>query len=247
MSRTEIRQSLPCLRPLTSIRRSSMKSNDELPVLIKLCLYPDENYSLSMFRLLFSTRSSCSPNVCDEFSCTALMYCLRYQRFRLFDFLLEETSTDLNLQAKDRHGNNVLHYAVVYDACRPQLMNKLIDRWNQYKINVDQRNRFGFTPLLLGSNLRRNRFLSHPEIDRRLFSLCFLSAAFCGRYDLVELFLNKTEASIFVRDDFRRRNLLDFISIDRKVVASSSDDVAEFDFARRTENVESTRFSISFQ
>ena len=78
------------------------------------------------------------------------MYVLRFQRFRLFDVLLQEVAVDLNFAAKDRLGNTILHYAVVYARDRPKIMEKLIDKFNQFKIDVDQRNRSGFTPLLLG-------------------------------------------------------------------------------------------------
>ena len=37
---------------------------------------------------------------------------------------------------------------------------------------------------------------------------------FCGRYDLVSIFLTKSEASPFVRDHLRSRNLLDYIELD---------------------------------
>ena len=64
------------------------------------------------------------------------------------------------------------------------------DQYKHLKIDVDQRNNYGFTPLLL--------------------------AAFCGRYDLVLCLLTRTEASPFVRDDRRSKNLLDYIDMDMK-------------------------------
>ena len=146
-----ISRNLLPLRPLTSMKNiSSNEKIPSLPILIQLCLYPDENESLNVIKSLFSSNYSYSPNVSDQFHCNALMYTLRYQRYRLFHFLIEETSIHLNLRATDKQGNTILHYAVVYDGFHFEILEKLIEKCNQYKIDIDQRNQFGFTPLLLG-------------------------------------------------------------------------------------------------
>jgi len=78
------------------------------------------------------------------------MYTLRYQRYQLFDFLLNDISLDLNLRSKDRQGNTILHYAIIYGKNDTQIMENLINKFNQFGIYIDERNVLGFTPLLLG-------------------------------------------------------------------------------------------------
>jgi ankyrin repeat protein len=78
------------------------------------------------------------------------MYTLRYQRYQLFDFLLNDISLDINLRSKDRQGNTILHYAIIYGKNDTQIMENLITKFNQFGIYIDERNVLGFTPLLLG-------------------------------------------------------------------------------------------------
>ena len=171
MNLADINPNLPCLRILTSSptrkRRISCSTTSKsthsssssaqskvvssLPILIQLCIYPDEEYAYETMQTLFSTRNKYSPNVCDEFGCNVLMYTLRYQRFRLFDFLLNESSVDLNLRSKDRQGNNILHYAIIYGKNNTEILEKLIDKFKKFGTAIDERNAFGLTPLLLGN------------------------------------------------------------------------------------------------
>ncbi|CAF1217033.1 unnamed protein product [Rotaria sp. Silwood1] len=212
MNLPDINPNLPCLRPLTHSRigtrrlscstgsksphSSSTSSSTQLknlhpiPVLIQLCIYPDEDYAYQTMKLLFSSRYHYSPNVCDEFGCNVLMYTLRYQRYKLFDFLLNETSLDLNLRSKDQQGNTILHYVVIYGKDDTTIMNILIEKFIKFGIDIDERNVFGFTPLLF--------------------------AMFCGRYDLVLTLLTRTDASPFVRDYIQLTNMLGYIEIDAK-------------------------------
>jgi len=163
---------LPCLRVLTYFqkenRRMSASTNSKsshssslssstqskqfnsIPILIQLCFYPNEDYAYQTMKTLFSPRYHYSSNVCDEFGCNLLMYTLRYQRYQLFDFLLNDISLDLNLRSKDRQGNTILHYAIIYGKNNTPIIENLIEKFNKFGINVDQRNIFGFTPLLLG-------------------------------------------------------------------------------------------------
>jgi hypothetical protein len=105
MNLTDINPNLPCLRVLTCSqtqkRRMSCSTNSKssrsssstqskkvnsFPVLIQLCIYPNEDYAYQTMKTLFSSRLNYSPNVCDEFGCNVLMYTLCYQRYQLFDF-----------------------------------------------------------------------------------------------------------------------------------------------------------------
>jgi ankyrin repeat protein len=137
----------------SSSSSSSTKSKalNQLPILIQLCMHPDENYASRTMRLLLSPRHQYSPNISDEFGCNVLMYSLRYQRYRLFEFLLNDVSLDLNFSAKDRHGNTILHYAILYGGNDTQIIEKLIEKYKKFAIQIDERNNFGFTPLLLGN------------------------------------------------------------------------------------------------
>ena len=201
-----MRRQLSCSTHSKSTSSSKSADLTSLPLLIQLSLLPDEKSAYRTMRLLFASTSHSSPNVSDQFGCHLLMYVLRYQRFRLLDFLLQEVTVDLNFAARDRHGNTILHYAVVYARDQTQIMEKLIDKFKQFKIEVDQRNSSGFTPLLLGK-------VKNLSLQGR--STPFL-AIFCGRYDLVMLLLTKTEASPFVRDDVQLKNLIDYLHIDLK-------------------------------
>jgi ankyrin repeat protein len=78
------------------------------------------------------------------------MYSLRYQRFRLFDFLLNEITADLNLRSKDQQGNTILHYTIIYANDNTEILQKLLEKFKKFGITPDDRNIFGFTPLLLG-------------------------------------------------------------------------------------------------
>lgn len=136
----------------SSLSTSSTKSKDSNPssILIQLCLHSDENYACRSMRSLLSPRYGYSPNVTDDFGCHLLMYVLRYQRYRLLDFLLKNYFSELNLHAKDRQGNTLLHYAVIYSGSNTEIMEKLIDKYQKFAIRIDERNNLGFTPLLLG-------------------------------------------------------------------------------------------------
>jgi ankyrin repeat protein len=78
------------------------------------------------------------------------MYSLRYQRYRLFNFLLNEIDLNLDFHAKDQQGNTILHYAILYAGNDTQIMDRLIEKYKKFAINIDERNSQGFTPLLLG-------------------------------------------------------------------------------------------------
>ncbi|CAF0849311.1 unnamed protein product [Rotaria sordida] len=174
----------------SSLSTYSSKKFNSIPLLIQLCSHPDENYAYRTMRTLFSSDYSNSPNVHDEFDCNVLMYSLRYQRYKLFELLLNEISFDINFRAKDRQGNTILHYAILYGGNDTQIINKLIEKFNKFAIEVDERNNYGFTPLLL--------------------------AAFCGRYDIVLSLLTQTDASPFVRDNIQFKSMFDYIEIDMK-------------------------------
>ena len=171
MNRSELSPHPSCLLPLTrlhprqlpsrmcsqsaSCTRTSAKesnSSQSTPILIQLCLHPNERDAYAIMRRLFSSSSAArySPNVTDEFRCNVLMYSLRYQRYRLFNFLLSETSSDLDLRAQDRQGNTILHYAIIYSGDQIQLVERLIDKYEKFSLDVDVRNALGLTPLLLG-------------------------------------------------------------------------------------------------
>lgn len=178
MNLSDINPNLPCLRVLTcsksqkrrmscsttskstysSLTSNQSKTSISYPILIQLSIYPDEDYSYETMKILFSSRYNYSPNVSDEFGCNLLMYTLRYQRYKLFDFLLNEISINLNFRSKDQQGNNILHYAIIYGKNHLDIIEKLIEKFQKFSIDIDERNIFGFTPLLLGKYLKLNLF-----------------------------------------------------------------------------------------
>lgn len=126
------------------------KNSNRISVFIALCVHPDENY---ICRTICNSPSSRYRNLAklhDEFGCNVLMYCLRYQRYRLFDFLLNATNLDFNLRETDQQGNTILHYAVLYGGNTTQIMDKLIEKYKKFSIAIDDRNQYGHTALLLG-------------------------------------------------------------------------------------------------
>ena len=163
MNLSSINSNLSRLRPLISPhskkRRLSFsthssktspirsKNFDLISMFIRLCIHPDEDYALRRMKMFFSSHSA---NVCDEFGCNLLMYALRYQHDQLFDFLLNEMSLDLSLRSKDQQGNTILHYVVIYGKDKRRIMENLIVKFNKCGIDIDERNNFGFTPLLFG-------------------------------------------------------------------------------------------------
>ncbi|CAF4340600.1 unnamed protein product, partial [Adineta steineri] len=137
----------------SSLSRTSTNKSKILhksPNLIQLCMNSDENYACCTMKKLFSTSCHYSLNQCDQFGCNILMYSLRYQRYRLFDILLNEISFDLNIHTKDQENNTILHYAILYGGNNTQIIEKLIEKYKKFAMNIDERNNFGFTPLLLG-------------------------------------------------------------------------------------------------
>lgn len=130
-----------------------LKSSNPMSFFIELCNHPDENYTCRTMRILVLSRYPNLANVHDEFGCNILMYSLRYQRYQLFEFLLTKTSLDFNFRAKDQQGNSILHYTILYGGNDTQIIEKLIEIYKKLAINVDERNIYGFTPLLLGEKM----------------------------------------------------------------------------------------------
>jgi hypothetical protein len=142
-----------------------------LPFVIRLCLHVDEDNALSIFRRVLSTTASPSGllNACDQFGCNLLMCSLRCRHYRLFDYLYNEFSSDVNLLDADRQGNRILHYAVVYADADRCVVRRLIDEHVRLQCDVDQRNQFGLTPLLLGSLLSG---VTRPDARCLCFQRC---------------------------------------------------------------------------
>ncbi|UJR38503.1 hypothetical protein I4U23_031170 [Adineta vaga] len=165
--------------------------SSSIPIPIQLCFHSNEKHAYETMKNIFSSRSKYSSNLCDEFGCNILMYTLRYQRYKLFDYLLNDIPLDIDFRSKDRDGNTILHYAIVYiEKENMEIMEKLIEKMKKFRIEIDQRNHFGFTPLLLG--------------------------IYCGRYDLGLILLTKAGASPFVRDFIQLKSILDYIEFDRE-------------------------------
>lgn len=118
-------------------------------------IYPNETCAYRKIRRLISSNRYFSPNICDEFGCNLLMYCLRLKYNRLLHLLLDEVSLDLDFSAKDQQGNTILHYAIMYSEGNLQIIGRLIAKYDEFFIEIDQRNTLGFTPLLFG---KKNNF-----------------------------------------------------------------------------------------
>lgn len=124
---------------------------ESFPLLIQLCLDLDENSFSKLIQSLFQSKKSISWNVKDHFHCSFFMYLIRYQRYRVIEMILNEFSFNWDFHQTDRDGNGILHYAIIYFHQNHFLFIKLIDHFHRNQFNVDQRNRYGWTPLLLGS------------------------------------------------------------------------------------------------
>ena len=204
------------LNSSNSVTSTSSKDSTCVPSLIQLCSHADEGFAYRTMRLLLSPKYNYSVNVYDGFGCNVLMYSLRYKRMRLFDFLLNHNSIDLNFQSKDRFGNTILHYAIIYGGNTTNILEKLIEKYLKFGLNLDERNYFGYTPLLLG---KRDFVCLSRKINTHTHTL-FL-AVFCGRYDYVLTLLSKTDVSPFVRDTIQLKNMFDYLEFKSRPAQTS--------------------------
>lgn len=179
-----------------------------IPLPIQLCFYPNEKHAYHTMKVLFSSRFRSPSNVSDRFGCNILMYALRCQRYHLFNLLLNDIALDVNLRSQDQQGNNVLHYAVVYDKDGTKLVEKVLEIFQRFGMGVDERNEYGLTPLLLGNHGQRS-FARQRALSVRL-------AIFCGRYDVALTLLKNADASPFARDHIHLRNVLDYATLDEQ-------------------------------
>ena len=197
-------------RTSKTIDSNQRKNFNSISTWIQLCSHSNENYAFHIMQKLLVSDYSNLINECDESGCNLLMYSLLYQRYKLFDLLLNETSVDLNFHAHDQQGNTILHYAVLYSRNESRVIDRLIEKYNKFAMDIDKRNQYGFTPLLLGNSLIS---IDRSNIESILF---ILTAIFCGRYELVFTLLTETDASPFARDHIQFKNLFDYIEIDVK-------------------------------
>ena len=130
-------------------------------------IYPNETCAYRNIRQLISSNRHFSPNICDEFGCNLLMYCLRFQYHRLLHLLLDEVSLELDFSAKDQQGNTILHYATIYTEGNLEIIDRFIGKYKEFYVDIDQRNALGFTPLLFGNNdfsfKNHTRFRNHSS------------------------------------------------------------------------------------
>lgn len=151
-----------------------------LPILIQLSIHPDEIYSFETIESLTKFDFEFSLNVFDSFRSNLLMFTIRFQRLRLFEYFLNELFFHFDFRSKDRRGNTILHYSVIYFPDDLRLFELLIDKFNENHLEIDPRNSFGFTPLILGfsfSSLKKKNSIVFPLL---LFSHVLWSIRRCS-------------------------------------------------------------------
>lgn len=78
----------------------------------------------------------------------------------------EEFDASTLNERRDAQQNNLLHYAVIYlDDGQRTVLEKLLDRWQQEQIPVDQINRLGFTPMFLGERTEKKKKIGKRHIS----------------------------------------------------------------------------------
>ena len=149
--------------------------SETIPTLIQLFTHPDENYAYRTMRKLITSNNLNLLNECDGYGRNILMYSFYYQRYRLLEYLLNETALDIDFQIQDKQGNTILHYAILYSGNDNRIVDQLIEKYNKFAFNIDERNNQGFTPLLLGNIIIKTK---KKECTDKVFVVVFISSGF---------------------------------------------------------------------
>ena len=122
--------------------------------LMLACLCDHEDYGLQATKLLL--KFGADLNVCDSLGRNVLYMAVSQKRERLFDYLIDNHAPIIDFRSKDNDGNVLLNHVAVYGNIKQ--LKKIIEKMKDRFIELDQRNKSGYTALLLA--LKNDRYLN---------------------------------------------------------------------------------------
>ena len=122
--------------------------------LILAALSDHEDYGLQVAKLLI--KYGADLNIRDSLGRTAVYTAITENREKLFDYFFDYHSTSIDFRIKDNDGNILLNHAAVYGNRR--ILQKIIEKMKERKLEFDQRNNAGYSALLLA--IQNDKFLN---------------------------------------------------------------------------------------
>ncbi|CAH1243429.1 EHMT1 [Branchiostoma lanceolatum] len=121
------------------------RGRDGLTPLMLTCYVDTEESGLRIARIL--VRSGAYLNVEDSNGMNVLHHACKAGKYGIVAFLLDEDAMVTN--SPDKLGNTPLNYAAING--NPQLVKLLVNSLTRYRVDIDHRNKEGFTALLLAT------------------------------------------------------------------------------------------------
>lgn len=164
--------------------------------LMLACLSDHEVYGLQVAQLLF--KYGADINVKDTLGRSVVYICISENRERMFNYLLDKHSTQLDFKQIDNDGNVLLNHVAAHGTAH--MLRKVIARMKEKGLDLDKRNYAGSTALLLA--IQNDRFLN---------AYILLKSGDCSttvkdndkRLNAIEWLLNRIESN---KDFFLNKN-----------------------------------------
>jgi ankyrin repeat protein len=122
--------------------------------LMLACLSNHELYGIQVAKLLLNYGADVNDQ--DSLGRTALFIACSENREKLFDYLIDNYCSTLDLRLKDHDGNVLFNHVAAYGSTK--MLRKVLDKMKEKSVELDHRNNAGFTALLLA--LQNDRFLN---------------------------------------------------------------------------------------
>ena len=113
-----------------------------------------EEYGLQAAKLLISFGADL--NVCDTLGRTCVYMAISQKREKLFNYFIDNHSAIIDYRSKDNDGNVLLNHAAVHGTVK--MVRKIVDKMKVRYIDLDQRNKCGYTALLLA--IKNDKYLT---------------------------------------------------------------------------------------
>jgi hypothetical protein len=113
--------------------------------LMLACLCDFEEYGLQVAKLLL--KFGADLNIRDTLGQNVLFIACTEKRDKFFDYLIENYSAAIDFKQKDNDGNCLINHVAIYGSNR--MLKKIIEKMQEKKIELDQRNNSGYSALLL--------------------------------------------------------------------------------------------------
>jgi hypothetical protein len=122
--------------------------------LMLACLCDHEEYGLRVSKLLLSFGAD--VNIRDSSGQNVLYLALSEKREKLFEYVLEKHSNDIDFSSTDSDGNVLINHAALHGTFK--MLKNLIAKMNAQCAEIDQRNLHGYTALLLA--IKNDKYLN---------------------------------------------------------------------------------------